>query len=59
MDVKEEEICKIPGSPCKERPKQRCPICGAQLYRNSIRKHSKTKKHVDALYIMQDRFEIK
>ena len=59
MDVKEEEICKIPGSPSKEKPKSRCPICGAQLFRNSMRKHSKTKKHLDALYIMQDRFEIK
>jgi len=59
MDVKEDELTEIPGSPCKEKPKQRCPVCGAQLFRNSMRKHSKTKKHLDALFVMHDRFEIK
>ena len=59
MDVKENELSEKQGSSPKEKPKSRCPICGAQLFRNSIRKHSKKKKHLDAVYIMQDRFEIK
>jgi rRNA maturation endonuclease Nob1 len=59
MDLESPKTCEIPGSPSKEKPKQRCPVCGAQLFRNSMRKHSKTKKHLDAVYIMQDRFEIK
>ena len=58
MDLESPKKCEIPGSP-KEKPKQRCPVCGAQLFRNSMRKHSKTKKHLDALFVMHDRFEIK
>lgn len=46
--------------PKHESPKKtRCPVCGSLIWKNNILRHSKTKKHTDAIYIMCDRFEIK
>ena len=50
-----------PGSPQegKEQPKVRCIICGSKIWRNNYLRHTKTRKHCDALYVMQDMFEVK
>jgi hypothetical protein len=43
----------------KEKPLIRCNICGSKMWRNNYRRHIQSKKHCDALYVMQDMFEIK
>ena len=43
----------------KEQPKVRCIICGSKIWRNNYLRHTKTRKHRDALYVMQDMFEVK
>ena len=43
----------------KEKPKVRCIICGSKMWRNNYLRHTKSKKHCDALYVMQDMFEVK
>ena len=43
----------------KEKPKVRCIICGSKIWRNNYLRHTKSKKHTDALYVMQDMFEVK
>ena len=59
MDAEQEKTYEKIGSSPKEKPRQRCPVCGAKVYRNNMLRHSKTQKDLDAVYIMQDRFEIK
>jgi hypothetical protein len=43
----------------KEKPKMRCNVCGSKMWRNNYLRHTKSKKHCDALYVMQDMFEVK
>jgi hypothetical protein len=43
----------------KERPIIRCNTCGIKMWRNNYLRHTKSKKHCDALYVMQDMFEVK
>ena len=43
----------------KEKPIIRCKICGSRMWRNNYLRHTKSKKHCDALYVMQDMFEVK
>ena len=58
MGAEQEKAYEKTGSSPKEKPRLRCPVCGAKVYRNNMLRHSKTQKHLDAVYIMQDRFEI-
>ena len=43
----------------KDRPIIRCKICGSKTWRNNYLRPKKSKKHCDALYVMQDMFEVK
>lgn len=59
MDVKQENKCYNLPPEGKEQPKIRCNICGSKMWRNNYLRHTKSKKHCDALYVMQDMFEVK
>ena len=59
METKSENTFKNDGSQANQKPIIRCPICGATIWKNNLRRHNDTKKHNDAKYIMLDKFEIK
>ncbi len=35
-----------------------CPICGARIWLSNKKRHTRTKKHNDANYVLSERFEI-
>ncbi len=38
--------------------KWQCPICGARIWLNNKKRHTRSKKHNDANYVMSEKFEI-
>ena len=38
--------------------KWHCPICGARIWLSSKKRHTRSKKHNDANYVMSEKFEI-
>ena len=34
-----------------------CPICGARIWLSNKKRHTRTKKHNDANYVLSERFE--
>lgn len=60
MDTNKENIPeKSAWEPKKEKPKKRCQICGSLVWSNNMRRHTSSQKHKDAIYIMQEKYEIK
>ena len=59
METKTENKHEKIASEPKEEPTFRCIICGSKIWRNNYLRHTKTRKHRDALYVMQDIFEVK
>ena len=35
-----------------------CPICGARIWLSNKKRHTRSKKHNDANYVLSERFEI-
>lgn len=35
-----------------------CPVCGARIWLSNKKRHTRTKKHNDANYVLSERFEI-
>ena len=35
-----------------------CPVCGTRVWVSNRRRHLRTRKHLDAQYVMQEKFEI-
>ena len=35
-----------------------CPICGARIWLSSKKRHTRSKKHNDANYVLSEKFEI-
>jgi len=40
------------------RKKWHCPICGARIWLSNKKRHTRSKKHNDANYVMSEKFEI-
>ena len=38
--------------------KWHCPICGARIWLSNKSRHTPSKKHSDANYVMSEKFEI-
>ena len=38
--------------------KWQCPICGARIWLSNKKRHTRSKKHNDANYVMSEKFEI-
>jgi hypothetical protein len=59
MDTSEnkEQVESISQHKLLKRPR-RCEICGAIVSHFNMRRHLKTKKHIDSIYIQFHRFEI-
>ena len=59
MENKEEntitDLCVKPPKPYKTR----CPICGSVIVAHKMRRHMRSDKHKDAIYVLQERFEMK
>jgi len=36
----------------------RCPICGSCVWNSNRNRHLRTKKHLDAQYVLTEKFEI-
>ena len=36
-----------------------CPICGTRTWVTNKRRHLRTKKHIDVLYVSTERFEMR
>ena len=36
-----------------------CPICGARIWLNTKKRHTRSKKPNDANYVLSEKFEIK
>ena len=47
-----EKIAQVGGK------KWHCPICGARIWRSNKKRHTQTKKHHDANYVLSEKFEI-
>ena len=39
-------------------PMWQCPVCGTRVWVSNRRRHLRTRKHLDAQYVMQEKFEI-
>ena len=39
--------------------KLHCPICGARIWLSNNKRHTRSKKHNDANYVMSEKFEKK
>ncbi len=35
-----------------------CPICGARIWLSNKKRHTRSKKHNDAKYVLSEKFEI-
>ena len=35
-----------------------CPICGARIWLSNKKRHTRSKKHNDANYVLSEKFEI-
>ena len=40
------------------RTKWHCPICGAGIWLSNKKRHTRSKKHNDANYVLSEKFEI-
>ena len=38
--------------------KWHCPICGARIWLSNKKRHTRSKKHNDANYVLSEKFEI-
>ena len=38
--------------------KWHCPICGTRIWLSNKKRHTRSKKHNDANYVMSEKFEI-
>jgi predicted RNA-binding Zn-ribbon protein involved in translation (DUF1610 family) len=41
-----------------DETKWHCPICGARIWLSNKKRHTRSKKHNDANYVMSEKFEI-
>jgi hypothetical protein len=39
--------------------RRRCPVCGAVTGFHNMKRHLRSKTHRDAMYILEERFEMK
>ena len=46
-------------NPRKVYPMWQCPICGTRAWVTNEKRHLRTKKHKDVLYITTERFEMR
>jgi len=59
MIVEDESANNTNEEKAKEIPKQKtCHICGATLRRSNFKRHLKTKKHKDCLYMLSELFDM-
>ncbi|MFM7988076.1 MAG: hypothetical protein ACKPKO_53055 [Candidatus Fonsibacter sp.] len=58
MEEKEEEPSEKPTQTSAGKMWQ-CQICGARIWLSNKSRHTNTKKHKDANYILTERFEMK
>jgi len=46
------------SSQIAEKKKWHCPICGARICLSNKKRHTRSKKHNDANYVLSEKFEI-
>ena len=39
-------------------PMWQCPVCGARIWITNRKRHLSTRKHLDAQYVLKEKFEI-
>ena len=57
--IMEEKAEKPTEKEAKIGEKQwQCPICGARIWLSNKKRHTRSKKHNDANYVLSEKFEI-
>ena len=51
------------GTMAREGPKHifpmwQCPVCGARIWITNRKRHLSTRKHLDAQYVLKEKFEM-
>jgi predicted RNA-binding Zn-ribbon protein involved in translation (DUF1610 family) len=57
--IMEEKAEKPSEQPTQvDEKKWHCPICGARIWLSNKKRHTRSKKHNDANYVLSEKFEI-
>ena len=59
MKEKADKTSEKQQRPSWRGKKWHCPICGAIIWLNNTKRHTQTKKHNDANYVLSEKFENK
>ena len=54
----DEESPKEQTGPRHLFPMWQCPVCGARIWITNRKRHLSTRKHLDAQYVLKEKFEI-
>ena len=53
-----EESPKEQTGPKHIFPMWQCPVCGARIWITNRKRHLSTRKHLDAQYVLKEKFEM-